>query len=109
MMEALNMFIDNGQRPSKSFYILFLKDGNFFDHCSSEIVVEYFEKQNVHFDFVLEIPGVILNDTLPGLQFPVAVIGTSRKGYIAMELSLNRIKMPNFNLNSFPLTSAILS
>lgn len=89
ILESLSLFLKDHQTPHRTFYIMFLKDSQDDDKLAkhlngSSMALRYFrsEKHFEKFEFILENPGVVLNNSLLGVNHIVGVVGVTRKGYI---------------------------
>lgn len=53
------------------------------------MILKYFNSLKIHFDFILESPGVVFNRSIPGINYIVGILGVTRLGLIQMNLTSN--------------------
>jgi carboxypeptidase PM20D1 len=88
LMESLEALLADGMRPQRSIYFAFGHDEEVSGKDGAARVAEYFEKQGIRFDFVLDEGGAMTQGMLAGVDRPVAVVGISEKGYVNLVLTV---------------------
>ena len=88
LMESLGALLADGIRPQRSIYFAFGHDEEVSGKDGAARIAEYFEKQGIRFDFVLDEGGAMTRGMLAGVDRPVAVIGISEKGYVNLVLTV---------------------
>ena len=87
-LEALEAYLAAGERPQRSLYFAFGHDEEVGGFDGAQAIAGYFEQQGIEFDFVLDEGGAITEGMIAGVEPPVAVIGTSEKGYVNLVLTV---------------------
>lgn len=85
ILEAVDALISEGFEPERTIYLMFGHDEEIGGMDGARVVAEQMTEGGIEFEFVLDEGGYIVEDELP-LDRPVAVIGTSEKGYVSLEL-----------------------
>jgi carboxypeptidase PM20D1 len=89
LMESLEAFLADGANPQRSIYLAFGHDEEVMGLEGAARVAEYFDRQGIRFDFVLDEGGALTQNLLQGVDRPVAVVGTSEKGYVNLVLTVH--------------------
>jgi carboxypeptidase PM20D1 len=89
LMESLEVLLADGIKPQRSIYLAFGHDEEVMGQDGAARIAEYFERQGIRFDFVLDEGGAVTQDLLQGVDRPVAVVGTSEKGYVNLVLTVH--------------------
>lgn len=85
VMEAVEHVLAEGKTFKRDVYLAFAGDEEVFGQDALK-VVDYFEQANIRPGFVLDEGGAVTSDVFPGVKGNVAVIGTSEKGVMSLEL-----------------------
>lgn len=85
ILEAVELLLSEGFEPERTIYLMFGHDEEIGGLDGARVVAGQLEDNGVELEFVLDEGGYIVEDELP-LDRPVAVIGTSEKGYVSLEL-----------------------
>jgi len=88
LLESLEALLAEGFQPRRSLYFAFGHDEEVGGGDGAARVAEFFERQGIRFDFVLDEGGALTRGMLKGVDRPVAVIGVSEKGYVNLLLSV---------------------
>lgn len=88
ILTAFESLLSEGKKPSRTFYVAFGCD----EECNGSLegastIASYFEKQNVHFAYVLDEGGVVSQRYIKGFEQDIAVVGVAEKGYMDVQLS----------------------
>lgn len=87
--EAAEYLLSKGYQPERSIYFSFGHDEELGGPNGAKKVAEYFEKNNIEIEFLVDEGGAIMSGAVPGVSKPVAVIGIAEKGYATFELTVN--------------------
>ena len=88
ILEAAEMLIDEGFQPERTVYFVFGHDEETGGDCGARQVARLLFEAGVAPAFVLDEGGLIVQDVIPGVAGPVALIGIAEKGYLSLELSV---------------------
>jgi carboxypeptidase PM20D1 len=86
-LEAVEHLLQAGFQPKRTVYLAFGHDEEAGGEGAAAIV-QLLESRGVKPDMVLDEGGAILEALIPGVLTPAAMIGTSEKGYVTVELSM---------------------
>ncbi|KAB3530692.1 M20/M25/M40 family metallo-hydrolase [Alkaliphilus serpentinus] len=87
ILEAAERLIAQGYIPENDIYFSFSGDEE-ISGPSAPAIVSYLQKKGIRPALVLDEGGAIVKNILPGVDKPIAVIGTGEKGYMDIELSM---------------------
>lgn len=88
-LEAIDFLIKNNYTPLRDLYFVFGHDEEIGGQHGALKVAELMQFRGIEAEFVLDEGGFITNERVPGMTQPVALIGTSEKGFLNLELSIN--------------------
>lgn len=88
LLEATELLLQQGLQPERSLYLAFGHNEEVGGADGAQAVAEYFRKQGIRFDFVLDEGGALTKGILAGIDKPIAVIGLSEKGYVNLLLEV---------------------
>ncbi|TKG97195.1 M20/M25/M40 family metallo-hydrolase [Puteibacter caeruleilacunae] len=86
ILEAVEMQLANGYAPKRTLYLAFGNDEE-VGGIGAQAIARYLKQQGVDAAFVLDEGLVITSGMVPMIDRPVALIGTSEKGYMSVKLS----------------------
>jgi carboxypeptidase PM20D1 len=89
IMEAVEKLLKEGFQPKRTIYLAFGHDEEVGGTGAQAIAAEL-KSQNVNADLVLDEGGFRTMDKVPGMTKPVALVGTSEKGYVSLELTVEK-------------------
>jgi carboxypeptidase PM20D1 len=89
IMEAVEKLLEENFQPKRTIYLAFGHDEEVGGTGAQALAAEL-KSQNVVADLVLDEGGIITLDKVPGMTKPVALIGTSEKGYLSLELKVEK-------------------
>ncbi|HMJ69411.1 MAG TPA: M20 family peptidase [Cyclobacteriaceae bacterium] len=89
IMESVEKLLKEGFQPKRTIYLAFGHDEETGGTGAKAIAAEL-KSQNVTADLVLDEGGIITLDKVPGMTKPTALIGTSEKGYLSLELKVEK-------------------
>ncbi|MCB0490059.1 MAG: M20 family peptidase [Cyclobacteriaceae bacterium] len=87
IMEAVESLIAGGFKPLQTIYLSFGHDEE-VGGTGAIAIANLLKSRNIKAAMVLDEGGIITVDKVPGMKQPVALIGTSEKGYLSLNLSL---------------------
>lgn len=88
-LETANYLLEQGFTPERTIYFVFGHDEEIGGEEGAAKVAALFEQRGVKAYFVLDEGGIVTNEKVPGIDKPVALIGTSEKGFVTLELSVD--------------------
>jgi carboxypeptidase PM20D1 len=88
IMEAVEKLIGEGFTPSRTFYLAFGHDEEIGGKHGAAAIASYLSKQGIEAEFVADEGMAITVGMVPMMKSPVALIGTSEKGYLSVRLSV---------------------
>jgi carboxypeptidase PM20D1 len=112
IMESVEKLLKEGFQPRRTVYLAFGHDEEIGGTGAQALAAEL-KTQNVKAELVLDEGGIVTMDKVPGMTKPVALIGTSEKGYLSLELKVERngghSSMPEKETALDILTKAIIA
>lgn len=111
ILEAAEKLLTEGFQPERTIYLAFGHDEE-VGGKGAQAIAAWFKSKNIEAEMVIDEGGVITSDKVPGLNQPIALIGTSEKGYLSVELTVEKSgghsSMPESETAIDILTKAIL-
>ena len=89
IMEAAEKLVKENYQPNRTIYFSFGHDEE-VGGKGAQAAVAFFKSKNITPDLVLDEGGIISLNKVPGMTKPVALMGTSEKGYLSLELSVKK-------------------
>ncbi len=89
-MEALERLLKKEVPPERDIYLAFGHDEEQNGQQGAQRIAEYFKKQGLEFDFVLDEGGCVIKSVIEGIDKPVALVGIGEKGYANIRLSVTK-------------------
>ncbi len=89
VLEAVDLLLSKGFQPKRTLYLAFGQDEEIGGLQGAEKIAQLLKSRGVELEFVLDEGGFISTGMVPGVKAPVAMIGTSEKGYLSLELGVN--------------------
>jgi len=89
IMETVEKLLKEGFQPKRTIYLAFGHDEEVGGTGALALAAEL-RSQNVQAELVLDEGGIVTTDKVPGMTKPVALIGTSEKGYLSLELKVEK-------------------
>jgi carboxypeptidase PM20D1 len=89
ILEAVNLLLRKKFQPKRTVYLAFGQDEEIGTMEGTEKIAQLLRSRGVQLEFVLDEGGFISTGMVPGVTAPVAMIGTSEKGYLSLELSVD--------------------
>ncbi|CAH1783895.1 unnamed protein product [Owenia fusiformis] len=88
ILEALEYLLKKGHRPKRSFYIAFGHDEEVNGIEGAQSIGHILESRGLQFEYIVDEGLTVVDGVINGMEGPVALIGTSEKGYLTLELSV---------------------
>ncbi|MFO7574938.1 MAG: M20 family peptidase [Bacteroidales bacterium] len=88
IMEAVDKLITEGFVPSRTFFLAFGHDEEISGNLGAASIASYLSEQGIEAEFVADEGMAITVGMVPMMKSPVALIGTSEKGYMSVRLSV---------------------
>ncbi|XP_061195408.1 N-fatty-acyl-amino acid synthase/hydrolase PM20D1-like [Saccostrea echinata] len=89
VLEATEFLLKSGHKPKRSFYLAFGHDEEVTGLDGASKISEFLYSRGVRdLEFLIDEGTTILNNLFPGVSIPIAVVGTSEKGSLNVELSV---------------------
>lgn len=92
VMEATEFLLKSGHVPKRTFYIAFGHDEEVTGLDGAAKISEMLYSRGVRdLEFLIDEGTTIVNKLFPGVNIPIAVVGTSEKGSLSLELSVTGV------------------
>lgn len=85
--EAIEVLAREGFQPKRTTYLFFGHDEEVGGRNGARAIVQRFESEGKHFEWVLDEGGTIAIGIVPGVTRPAALIGIAEKGYLTLALT----------------------
>ncbi len=86
ILESIEQLLGEGYVPERTIYLSFGHDEETGGHQGAQKVAAYFKNKGIKFEYILDEGLMILEQALPGLEKPLAMIGIAEKGYLTLRL-----------------------
>ncbi|MCK5671944.1 MAG: M20/M25/M40 family metallo-hydrolase, partial [Spirochaetales bacterium] len=111
ILESAEKLIEEGFTPESTIYFAFGGDEEVKGLQGAVKIVDYFQSQNIHFDWVLDEGAVIAKKMLSMTDKPIALIGIAEKGFANVRLCVRgepgHASMPPVNTASGLISRAV--
>jgi carboxypeptidase PM20D1 len=91
ILEAAEKLLKENFEQERTIYFVFGHDEEIGGKNGAKKIAELLERRNVKADLIIDEGGFVTKEKVPGIAKPVALIGTSEKGYLSLEFSVNKI------------------
>jgi len=88
IMEAVEQLLQHGYEPERTIYLAFGHDEEVGGEEGAGMIAAYLESQGVMLEAVYDEGMAVVEDALPGLKEPIALVGVAAKGGLSLELSV---------------------
>jgi carboxypeptidase PM20D1 len=88
-MESVEKLLREGFQPKRTIYLAFGHDEE-VGGTGAQAIAADLKSQNIMADLVLDEGGFVTMDKVPGMTKPVALVGTSEKGFLSLELKVEK-------------------
>jgi carboxypeptidase PM20D1 len=86
ILEAAERLAHSGFTPDRTIMFAFGQDEEVGGNGGNRAIAKMLASRNVHFAWVLDEGGAILNEPFPGVQQPIAFVAVVEKGYLTLQL-----------------------
>ena len=87
LLEAVEILLKENYTPNRTVYLAFGHDEEVSGKNGAGAIAEKFKERKIDFEYVLDEGGMTLNNAMPGLDAPLAMIGIAEKGYVTLSLT----------------------
>ncbi len=87
LLEAIELLLKRDYQPERGIYLAFGHDEEVSGTGASSIAAQL-EDKGVELEYVLDEGFFIVENVLPGISSPIAIIGLAEKGYLTLDLSV---------------------
>lgn len=89
LLDAVEGLLAAGYGPRRTVYLAFGHDEELGGNAGATQIAAWLHQQGVRLAAVLDEGGGLVQDVIPGVLGPVALIGNAEKGYLTVELSVS--------------------
>jgi carboxypeptidase PM20D1 len=86
LLEAAERLAQSGFTPERTIMFAFGQDEEVGGDKGNGAIAKLLAARHVHFAWVLDEGGAILNEPFPGVQQPIAFVAVAEKGYLSLQL-----------------------
>lgn len=112
ILEAAERLARMGFAPERTIMLAFGQDEEVGGAGGNKVMAEALQRRGVHFFFVLDEGGAIVDEPFPGVHRPVAFVAVAEKGYLSLELKAHgeggHSSRPTHDMAIVRLSEAIL-
>jgi carboxypeptidase PM20D1 len=87
ILETVEQLLKEDYLPERTLYLAFGHDEEVRGMKGAKEIAGYFKKEGIRFEYMLDEAQVVIENALPGLSRPLAMIGVAEKGYATLELT----------------------
>ena len=87
-LEAVDLLLSKGFQPKRTVMLAFGQDEEVGGQEGAKKIAQLLQSRGIQAEFVTDEGGFVSLGMMPGVSAPVAIIGTSEKGYLSLELSV---------------------
>lgn len=90
MLESAEKLLQENFQPERSIYFVFGHDEEVHSPNGAGVVAKILAARNIRAHLVLDEGGIVTKEKLPGVNFPVALVGTAEKGFLTLSLQVQK-------------------
>lgn len=90
ILESSEKLLKENFEPNRTIYFIFGHDEELGGKEGARKIATLFEQRNIYAELIIDEGGFVTKEKVPGITKPVALIGTAEKGYMSLELSVNK-------------------
>ncbi len=90
-MEAITYLLQSGFEPERTVYIALNHDEEVGGRQGARKVADLMLEREIDIAFVTDEGMPVAEKILEGLEVPIAMIGVAEKGYVSLELEVNKV------------------
>ena len=87
-LDAVEELLRAGYQPERTIYLGYGHDEEIGGLHGARYVSKHMEEKGIRLAGVIDEGGMVAESMLPGVEVPIALIGTAEKGYLTIELSV---------------------
>lgn len=87
IMEAVDFLIKNNYQPKRDIYIAFGFDEEIGGYNGAQKIAEFFEQNQLSFDFIIDEGGCITRGVFNNIPYPVALVGIGEKSVCNLKIT----------------------
>lgn len=87
ILETIETLLLSGVKPERDIYLAFGHDEEVGGEHGAKAIAERLANRGVFPEMVLDEGGFVLNNVVPGVPVPVALVGVAEKGYLNISLT----------------------
>lgn len=87
-LDAVEELLKAGYQPERTIYLGYGHDEEIGGLRGANYVSKHMEAQGIRLAGVIDEGGMVAEKMLPGVEAPIALIGTAEKGYLTIELTV---------------------
>jgi carboxypeptidase PM20D1 len=88
LLDAVEYLLARGYRPTRGIFLAFGHDEEISGRQGACQVADWFASRGVKFNAILDEGLAVVENTLPGVHTPVALVGNTEKGYLTLKLDV---------------------
>ncbi len=88
ILEAVEYLLGEDYTPERDVYLMFGFDEEIGGELGAKAIAKTLRNRGIQFEFVLDEGGAIVENMVPGVDQPVAVVGIAEKGSATAELTI---------------------
>jgi carboxypeptidase PM20D1 len=86
-LEAVEALLASGFRPARTVYLAFGQDEETGGAAGARVIAQHLAARDIRLEFVLDEGGYVGHNLIPGIDAPIAFVGTAEKGYLTIGLA----------------------
>jgi carboxypeptidase PM20D1 len=90
MVSVLEATEKQHKMPARPVYFLFSHDEELAGKNGTRVAAELFRQRRIHPELVIDEGGFVTHEKVPGMNRPVALLGTAEKGYLSLRLEVQK-------------------
>jgi carboxypeptidase PM20D1 len=106
VLEAVELLLSVDYTPERTVYLAFGHDEEVGGMNGARQIAAWFKEQSIQLEFVLDEGSMVVENALPSLAKPLALIGLTEKGYAVYEIAVN---LPAGGHSSMPSEDAAIN
>lgn len=88
ILEAVELLVIQGFKPTRTVMLVFGHDEEVSSMQGVKGITDQMKEEGIEVEAVLDEGGFIQNGVFPGVKVPIALVGTSEKGYLSLKLKV---------------------
>lgn len=88
LLDSVEYLLKQGYQPKRTLFLAFGHDEEIGGADGALAISNMLQEKGIHLSAVIDEGGAVVAGALPGVKFPLALIGTAEKSSITLELSV---------------------